>query len=456
MPTESASVPDKKTCFVVMGFGVKVDFETGKKFDLDMTYQNLIKPAVEAAGVECIRADDITHAGVIDVPMYEHILAADLVVADVSTGNRNAIYELGVRHALRPYTTIIICEDTNKNIGFDLNHIVIRTYHHLGEDIGSTEARKRGEELTEAIVKLLAAQDPRADSPVYTAIPGLQHPELAPGGPLPAAASTSGPAAPLQPNETYAAMTTLAREAAAREDYATAKSLLSSIVALAEKQSPNRPVDASILQQLALVTYKSKQPTPLEALRAACAILAQLEPDTTNDTETLGLWGAVHKRLWQLTGDRTSLDGAVRALERGFYLRNDYYNGINLAYMYNERALARADLAEATADFIIARRVRREVRDIAEAWLKDSSEPGKEQPPDKIYWVHATLAEAFLGLGDEAASALWLGKANALTPAPAAWMRETADTQLANLRKLLAAADAKGIPLQAPSPAAAG
>ena len=119
-----------------MGFGKKTDFETGKTFDLDMSYQNLIKPAVEAAGVECIRADGITHAGVIDVPMYERILAADLVVADISTGNRNAIYELGVRHALRPYTTIIIGEDSNKNIGFDLNHVVVRKYHHLGEDIG--------------------------------------------------------------------------------------------------------------------------------------------------------------------------------------------------------------------------------------------------------------------------------------------------------------------------------
>src|SRR5215471_2937990 len=57
----------RKTCFVIMGFGKKVDFETGKTFDLDMTYQNLIKPAVEAANVECIRADEITHAGVIDV-----------------------------------------------------------------------------------------------------------------------------------------------------------------------------------------------------------------------------------------------------------------------------------------------------------------------------------------------------------------------------------------------------
>ena len=32
-----------------MGFGKKVDFETGKTFDLDKTYENLIKPAVLAA-----------------------------------------------------------------------------------------------------------------------------------------------------------------------------------------------------------------------------------------------------------------------------------------------------------------------------------------------------------------------------------------------------------------------
>jgi hypothetical protein len=258
-----------------MGFGKKVDFETGKEFDLDMTYKNVIKPAVEAADVECVRADEITHAGVIDVPMYERIFEADLVVADISTGNRNAIYELGVRHALRPHTTIIIGEDSNTKIPFDLNHIVIRKYHHLGEDIGASEARRMSNALTEAIKELLAGQDPKADSPVYTYLPRLQRPGLAPDGSRAAAPSDRGVASPLpQPDQTHGAMMTLAREAQAREDFATAKSLLSSIVALAKKQSPDRPVDASILQQLALVTYKSKQPTPLEALRDACAILA--------------------------------------------------------------------------------------------------------------------------------------------------------------------------------------
>ncbi|MGQ0593077.1 MAG: tetratricopeptide repeat-containing protein [Gammaproteobacteria bacterium] len=428
----------KKTCFVVMGFGKKVDFETGKEFDLDMTYKNVIKPAVEAAGVECVRADEITHAGVIDVPMYERILDADLVVADISTGNRNAIYELGVRHALRPHTTIIIGEDSNTKIPFDLNHIVIRKYRHLGEDIGATEARRVSGELTKAIKELLAADQPRADSPVYTFIPRLQRPVL-PARSLAAAASAPRPASPPppQPNETHGAMMTLAREAQAREDFATAKSLLSSIVALMKSQAPERPVDATILQQLALVTYKSKQPNALEALRGACAILTELEPDTTNDTETLGLWGAVHKRLWELTRDRTSLDGALRALERGFYIRNDYYTGINLAYLLNERAIEQIDPAEATADFILARRVRREVRDIAEAWWKEASKPGSDQLRDKMYWALATLAEAALGLGDEDECKRWLEKAKALTPPPAAWMIESTETQLANLRKLL-------------------
>src|SRR5258708_3547300 len=96
------------TCFVVMGFGKKTDFEMGRTLDLDKTYKYIIKPAVMDAGLTCIRADEITHSGPIDVPMYEQLLQADVVVADLSTSNKNAYYELGVRHALRPYSTVVI------------------------------------------------------------------------------------------------------------------------------------------------------------------------------------------------------------------------------------------------------------------------------------------------------------------------------------------------------------
>ena len=61
----AAEKPEKDigTCFVVMGFGKKTDFETGRTLDLDKTYKNIIKPAVTAAGLQCIRADKITHSG---------------------------------------------------------------------------------------------------------------------------------------------------------------------------------------------------------------------------------------------------------------------------------------------------------------------------------------------------------------------------------------------------------
>ncbi|MEO8568236.1 MAG: hypothetical protein ABI419_03850, partial [Ginsengibacter sp.] len=161
-------MPDQLTCFVVMGFGKKTDFETGRTLDLDKSYENMIKPAVEAAGLMCIRADEIVHSGEIDVPMYEQLLKADVVVADLSTSNKNAFYELGVRHALRPYTTVVICEDGMKSPPFDVNHILVRKYHHLGEDIGTSEAKRFSSELGDAIKKIVG-KDPRDnDSPVYT------------------------------------------------------------------------------------------------------------------------------------------------------------------------------------------------------------------------------------------------------------------------------------------------
>ncbi|MGI9182643.1 MAG: tetratricopeptide repeat-containing protein [Longimicrobiaceae bacterium] len=90
-------------------------------------------------------------------------------------------------------------------------------------------------------------------------------------------------------------------------------------------QAPDRPEDPYIIQRHALVTYKSKHPTEEAALREAREVLQALDPEISNDTETLGLWGSVHKRLWEITRDRAYLDTAVRAYERGFFLRNDYY-----------------------------------------------------------------------------------------------------------------------------------
>jgi hypothetical protein len=57
----------KKRCFVIMGFGTKTDYVNGRKLDLNKSYRLLIKPVVESKGLDCVRADEITHSGSIDI-----------------------------------------------------------------------------------------------------------------------------------------------------------------------------------------------------------------------------------------------------------------------------------------------------------------------------------------------------------------------------------------------------
>ncbi len=104
--------------------------------------------------------------------MYEHLLEADLVIADLSTSNANAIYELGVRHALRPHTTIVMAEQ-NFKFPFDLNHVSMLTYEHLGKEIGFGEVVRVRKVLKDKILHLDANQE--VDSPVFLFLPSLAH-----------------------------------------------------------------------------------------------------------------------------------------------------------------------------------------------------------------------------------------------------------------------------------------
>ena len=296
----------KKRCFVLMGFGEKTDYKTNRTLDLDKTYR-IIRKAVEKAGLECIRADDIVHSGMIDKPMYENLLSADVAIADLSTSNENAIYELGVRHALKPHATIVLAE-TEFKFPFDLSHLVIRSYKHLGTGIDYEEAERLERELVTALDTIVPKCD--VDSPVYTCLPNLQ-PPLAnavarasrgasvatedAGAALKArggvAAGSAAPTAPSAATEKFSTLLELFRDAKKDGDFVPARKYL-------EKLREMVPNDPYLIQQHALATYKSKQPSVLESLKEAQRILQELDPETSGDPETLGLWGAVHKRLW--------------------------------------------------------------------------------------------------------------------------------------------------------------
>ena len=103
-PVQEAQQP---LCFVAMPFGVKPD-GAGGSVNFDAVYEELIRPAVCAAGLDPLRADEEMGGGIIHKPMFERLILCDYAVADLTTANANVFYELGVRHALRPYTTVLL------------------------------------------------------------------------------------------------------------------------------------------------------------------------------------------------------------------------------------------------------------------------------------------------------------------------------------------------------------
>jgi len=432
-------------CFVIMGFGEKTDPETGRKLNLDATYHHIIKPAVLGSGYGCVRADEIYHAGVIDKPMYERLFNADLVIADVSTSNLNAIFELGVRHALRPRSTIVIAEREFKS-PFDINHVVIRKYTHLGPDIGYAEVGRMQEEIKKVIAAIQANDDP--DSPVYTFLK-LQPPVQIGSSAKPMDMSDSAG----DRGHTYAEIWQKVEAARIAGDFAAERAMLLNVYNQlpVDPDKGARPFRPRVVRELAFVTYKlGEQQLPGEPEAAARAyaeainLLGILDPERTTDPETLGLWSAVHKRRFFLPGrdeeqKRDDLNTAIYAAERGFLIRQDHYNGANLAYLFELRAsINEGD--EKVADRVFAdrtwRRVVASASREAELILERLAKGGQLSATarEQLYWAKATHAEALLGL-DDPAGHFALKEATALDGV-SQWMIKTTMDQISGLRQL--------------------
>jgi hypothetical protein len=373
--------PAEKLCFVVMGFGRKTDYETGRTLDLNATYEAIIKPVVEGAGFRCIRADEVMRTGVIDTEMFEMLLRAELVIADISTGNVNAVYELGVRHALRPNSTIVMKEAQGR-LYFDLNKINTLQYEHLGTDIGVREAKRASQLLRELIDGAMAS--PHPDSPVYTFLPRLRRPQL----------SDEQFEQLIERKEERQAHLSATMRAA---EVANKESRNVDAAKLYAEANALKPNDPYITQQWALQTYKAKQPSEISALMEAFRIISALDPDRSNDPETRGIAGAIHKRLYARMNDATLLDTAIRHYGRGYEIRRDYYNGENLATCFDLRAEIQTDANEEKYDRMSARKVR---QDLIEELTAAMTLPTYAERSDR-HWVNATLSNSYYGIGDD-------------------------------------------------------
>ncbi len=157
MPDE-ALPGEGMTCFVIGPIGSRLapigapgrsQYE-----DSAQLWEYLFEPACARMGLSPVRADKIAEPGEITEQIFVLLRDADVVIADLTGGNANVTYELGLRHT-RDKMTVQVGE--YERLPFDIN--TIRTIQFRRTEAGLVDAR-------EALVDALTAAIQGRRSPV--------------------------------------------------------------------------------------------------------------------------------------------------------------------------------------------------------------------------------------------------------------------------------------------------
>ncbi len=161
--------------FVAMPFGRKPGPD-GAEVDFNRVYDELIAPAIEAAGLSAFRADKEQSGGSILADMFQELLIADLVVADLSIPNPNVWYEVGVRHALRARGVVLLFGGKAPT-AFDLYTERKLRYGLAGDGPDPATLKADIAALAAMIGATMGAWHKEKISPVYYHLPHLLEPD---------------------------------------------------------------------------------------------------------------------------------------------------------------------------------------------------------------------------------------------------------------------------------------
>jgi hypothetical protein len=339
-------------CFVAMPFGKKPDKATGLEIDFDRIYNWAIKPAIEIVGLEPLRADEERTGGIIHLTMFARLLLSEFVIADLTLANPNVFYELGVRHATRPYTTIPIYAHLHP-MPFDVAMIRAIGYN-LDNGLISTENAELLKAQLASCLQDAINGPPYKDSPLYQLIP--KYPVID----LPHEITDAFRERVIH-DRLFQEMLSNAKSKPSNEERRLAFLQLKDqlgdpkkvqanilldlmlsfrgveawdeIVKLIESFPENLKDNSMVRQQRALALNRRNNPGDRDK---AISLLEGLIKDQGPDPETLGILGRVHKDRYKEAAKRGSLsassalDDAISTYIKGFESDpRDYYPGIN-------------------------------------------------------------------------------------------------------------------------------
>ena len=423
-------------CFVLMPFGRKND-ATGRTTDFDAVYREIIAPAVIAAGLTPIRADEEKVGGTIHKPMFERLMLCPYAVADITGANPNVYYELGIRHALRPRATVILFAE-GTTLPFD-----IAPLRGIPYSVGEGGAPDHPEIcLGRVAAQLMGARtSPHDDSPLFQLVTDLPRPREV------AHSITDDFHKKYNYSKPFKERLLAARTRKPKKEALAAVKDVAADPALANLLE----VEAGVVVDLFLsyrdaegydemIVLFNSMPEPLKRARVvreqygfalnragrsveAEVVLKEVLKEFGPSSETNGLLGRVYKDRWDKSvkaGEEFEapghLENAIETYLAGFQADwRDAYPGINavtLMEMMDEPDPRQAEVLPVVR-YSAAQKAAR----------------------NADYWDHATLLELAVLARDNKDAAKRMSAALASVPAGAGWYLETTERNLRLIRE---------------------
>lgn len=146
---------EKRKCYVNAPWNVK------NGIDFNLIYRQVIKPAVERAGLSCWRGDDPLPSQDMQKAILSAVLQHDVMIADLTIGSPNVTYEIGVRHALGQGATILLGDVSQLPIHF--RNLAVINYTVTGGTLSQADANALSTAIIERLKNIENTSD---DNPV--------------------------------------------------------------------------------------------------------------------------------------------------------------------------------------------------------------------------------------------------------------------------------------------------